>query len=141
MKTGAQCPISGVLVDNNCMRMTALSIMLLMILFLLTHNPWILLYLFLDYTVRVAKLCMSPLTVLSKSVLRVFKVTPRLVDAQPKLFASRIGFFCVAIVLAGQVFCLPSLSYAMALVLIFCTFMDAVLNFCMGCEIYSRIRR
>ncbi|HCT85256.1 MAG TPA: hypothetical protein DF296_08665 [Candidatus Margulisbacteria bacterium] len=136
---GNHCPISGVPVDSNCIRLTALLIFACTLLYIVTLYPAIILFILIDFFIRAAKIGTSPLASISKFILSLFKIARQNVDAAPKLFASRIGLLCCIIILLSHLINSHTIIYIFSFTLLICAFLESFFNYCVGCKIYSLI--
>jgi hypothetical protein len=86
------CPISDDRINKVVVRLTGLFVALTAIAYLLTLNPWILVFLGIDFTIRAFSLLrFSPLSLLACGIAVGLKLKPTLIDKAPKLFAARVG--------------------------------------------------
>lgn len=134
------CPVSTERANENIVRITAFWVILLTGIFILFPNPFIPLYLAIDFYIRAfTRLRYSPLSWISSGISRSLNLSPRRIDKAPKIFAARVGFLfsvlMLTLVLTG--FTLAAVSTASVLVLF--AFLECVLNFCAGCWVYTYI--
>lgn len=131
------CPISTVKVNGHVSRLAVFTSALLMMVFLITLQPWLLAIVAIDCAIRaVGHNQYSPLCFLSNVIIKAIGLAPQMVDKAPKMFASRLGLMCAV---AGLTFILFNQVVASRAVIAFFTLLalaDSVLNFCVGCVIY-----
>jgi hypothetical protein len=135
------CPVSNKKVDSTISRLTIFFIVVLLLLFILTQQPAFAILAAVDYSLRASwNGEYSPLRLLLGSpIVKSLKVPEKMVQAAPKVFASRLGFLCA---LAASVLSLLGYITAAQVVaglLAGLAFMDSVFNLCMGCMIYNYI--
>ncbi|MDA3821903.1 MAG: DUF4395 domain-containing protein [Bacteroidales bacterium] len=134
------CPISDKRVNENVVRLTALWVVLLSIAYLLVPNPFIPLYLAIDFYIRAfTNLKFSPLSWISNQMISRIDMQVHMIDKAPKIFAARIGFgFSISMVVLSLLG-LTTVSIPVASVLILFAFLECGLNFCAGCWVYTYI--
>lgn len=137
--TNVVCPISSNRVDSNVSRLTAFLIVILLAVYLFTGFQTIIALIAIDYLIRAAfSPKYSPMKWLAELISRLIKIPIKMVDAAPKLFASRIGvLFAVTALLLSQTYVFASATVA-TILLVF-AFLDSVFDFCFGCLAYHYI--
>ncbi|SRR6056297_2903999 len=132
------CPVSPERVDENVVRFTALWVVLLLGLFFLFPNPYIPVFLIVDFFIRAfTKARFSPLSYLSQKVVGRQDSAPKLIDKAPKIFAARIGLFFSALILILFIAGLNTPVMLAAGVLGIFAFLECGINFCAGCYVYT----
>jgi len=138
MFTNIICPISPEKVDSHVSRLTVFINAALMIYFLITLQPIPLFLVTLDYGIRAYGYNQySPLCFISSLLIKTLGTKAKMVAKAPKIFASRLGFFCAVL---GTVFILINLPIASRVIIGFFTvlaILDSVFDFCVGCLIYN----
>ncbi|MCF6366785.1 MAG: DUF4395 domain-containing protein [Bacteroidales bacterium] len=130
------CPISSQQINENASRVTASVIAILVILFIVTQNVWILTFVLFDFSFRIfKKVKFSPVSCFVRRFYNLAKLPTKLVDKAPKVFAARLGFL-MTVVSFGLFFFLPLTATIIAGVLAVFILADALFNFCIGCIIY-----
>lgn len=141
MSSAPACPIEKGQVNEKVARVC--STLVLGVLFALVWLPWawakwVALGLTADYFMRsFVGLGSSPLSLSARAIVASIGFTPKLVNAGPKTFAARLGFFCAVALSAGVFLNLPPVAYAVAGMIAFCALLEAALGYCVGCKIYS----
>ena len=131
------CPISTERIDSNSSRLTIFINVILLACFLIFSNPIFIILVALDYFVRAAlPIKYSPVRWIAGRILNLLRPKQKLIDLAPKIFASRLGFLCalaasILIFLGCSMASLITAASLMALATL-----DAVFNFCLGCQIY-----
>lgn len=120
--------------------MTALWVVLLSGIYLLIPNPYIPLYLGIDFYIRAfTKASYSPLSWISHQFVKILNLPIHMIDKAPKIFAARIGFIFSLSVLILTLLGLTAVAIPVASVLILFAFLECGLNFCAGCWVYTYI--
>jgi len=134
------CPVSGQRANENVVRITAFWVILLTGLFIMVPNPFIPLYLAVDFYIRAfTKSRYSPLSWISAGIARSLNLTPNWIDKAPKIFAARVGFLFSLTMLVLTITGLPVAAVSTASVLVLFAFLECGLNFCAGCWVYTYI--
>lgn len=133
------CPISPLRAKRSVIRITAGLIATAVILYALTGNLFIIGFLAVDFFIRgCTSLTHSPLSWLADQIATRLKLSTRRVDKAPKIFAARVGLvFSLAILLLAPLNFIAAL--AVAALLLTCALLEALLDYCVGCVVYSHI--
>ncbi len=135
----AICPISDVKCNEYASRVVSFLMMTGVITYIFTGYYYILAFLSVDFFLRCfLKIKHSPVSWLASLIFKTFKLPNKPKDKAPKVFASRLGFAFVTLAF-GLAFISETASYAIAGLLAVLAFMDSILNYCVGCVIYSRL--
>jgi hypothetical protein len=133
------CPISNVRIDRNVVRTNGLITTLLLLAYVLTLQPWIIVPVGLDYVLRtLMRGPTSPMTLLAREVARRLRLPYRAMDKAPKVFASRIGV-CFAMGAAVAHFIAPAVAPWLAGALAVFTTLESVFDLCVGCVVYTYV--
>lgn len=133
------CPISPLRMGETTARLTSLLAATLIGLYALTGAGVIMLALAIDYGVRAGtRWRYSPLSWLAGRLARLLRLPDRPIDRAPKLFAARVGL------LFALASALLALLHAPSALVVACTLMgfallEAVLNICVGCLVYTYV--
>jgi hypothetical protein len=133
------CPISPLRMSESTARLTGLLVAALIGLYAATGAGVTMLVLAIDYGMRAgARWPYSPLSWLAARLVRVLSVPDRPIDRAPKMFAARVGLLFA---LASSILALldPPSSLVVALVLMGFALLEAVLNICVGCLVYTYV--
>lgn len=134
------CPVSNEKANENIVRITAFWVILLTGLFIVFPNPYIPLYLAIDFYIRgFTKSRYSPISWISAGIARSLRFTPRWIDKAPKIFAARIGFLFAVMISAFTLSGVSVAATSSASVLVLFAFLECGLNFCAGCWVYTYI--
>ncbi len=131
------CPISSLRVNENVVRVTALLIVGLTILYVFTANIYIVLLLMVDFFVRsFTNSKFSPLSWLATQTNNMLKLPVILTDKAKKIFSARVGFLFAVAILTSYPVHLPT-SEMVSLILVTFALLESVLNLCVGCLVYT----
>ncbi|MDA3947532.1 MAG: DUF4395 domain-containing protein [Helicobacteraceae bacterium] len=136
------CPLAFRQIDGTIARLNALSVFLLLLLSVFTTNPFILLFLGLDFMIRLyGNKRFSPIYQISIALQRIFGFKAEMVDAGAKRLAAHFGLFFVLALLATNLAGLTILMYSAAAVFLFCLSLELLFGYCIGCKIYFIYRK
>ena len=134
------CPISFKQVNERAARINAALVVFSIIIFIFTPYKWIIFVLAVDFFVRgFLNLSYSFYSALSKTILRVFKIRPLMVDAGPKIFAAKIGFIFCCIIAVFYLFNFQRISLIISSILMLFAALEAIFRFCLACRLYPFI--
>lgn len=132
------CPVSPERIDENRVRVTALSVVVVMGVYFITGNAVFPAFLAIDFYIRAfTKLRYSPLSWLSHLIVKSFKTQAVWIDKAPKVFAARIGLLLTFITTMAVISGLPMLAYVTGAALVIFAFLECGINFCAGCWVYT----
>jgi hypothetical protein len=136
---GLICPISNLRINENVARVTAFLIAVLVASYIVFPNPYILLFLGVDFYIRgFTTLKYSPLSWLAVQINELFKWQPHITDKAKKIFSARVGFlFTVAILITF--FVSPIAGVILSLILIGFALLESLMNICVGCLVYTYV--
>lgn len=131
------CPISTQRTDEHTARLTALLMALMVASAALTGSSLVMAAVAADFVVRAfTGWRHSPASWLAARILRRLGVAERPIDRAPKIFAARVGL-SFALASAGLWIIAPLAGLIAALVLLGFAVLEAVLNICAGCYVYT----
>jgi hypothetical protein len=136
------CPVSGERINGNAARAAAFYTIVLTSVSLLTGNYFLSALLALDFGIRAfGPAWLSLIRLLSVTTVNMFGIAPHPVDAAPKKFAAGLGMvFCLAIgIMQYYHAVIPSLITGTLLLI--CAFLEGAFAFCLGCIIYTFLRK
>jgi Domain of unknown function (DUF4395) len=134
----SSCPISDTQLNEKSIRIGAGLVLCLTVFAIIFHNIWIVILLAIDFFIRgFTRYPISPVSFISKFIVKVFPFKPSLVNAGPKIFAAKIGFlFCLTVsILYFKNLYLP--GDIVAAVLCVCAGLESFLSVCLGCHFYT----
>jgi len=122
-------------------RLTAFFVLILMATYLLTSNPWVILFLLFDFSFRATPELArySPLAATSGLITRAAKLPIKPVYMPPKRFAARIGllFILAIVILHNSTLATLTLGSIIALF----AALESLAGFCAGCWVYTAFTR
>lgn len=131
------CPISFKQVNERAVQINAALAILSIIFFLFTPYKWIILILAIDFFIRgFLNLSYSFYSATSKTILRIFKIKPLMVNAGPKIFAAKIGFVFCCMIAVSYLFNFQRISLIIGSIFVFFVALEAIFRFCLACRIY-----
>jgi len=142
VKFSQSCPISFEKVDENIIRLQAMMISILGILYLFMANPLLLSILLYDFFIRIIGYKkISPSLFVANFIAKQFSMTKKTVDEGPKKFAAQIGLFFIIAANLFYYIDYIQLSYYTIAVLVFCAILESLLGFCVACQVYPLYRK
>jgi len=136
------CPISTRQVNGKACQINALFTVICLAVFLFTSAKWILLPLAADLVIRgFLNPMLSPFNMASDALLRQWKVSPRMTNAGPKLFAAKLAFVFVVIMLLSRLAGYEGVAVFFAACLTFFASLEAAFSFCVACKFYPLVRK
>ena len=140
MKTYAICPISDKRINEHVTRSNAFLTVSLLVTYSFTANLFIIVFLLVDFLLRAVELPQYSLfAIISKKLVQVLSLKPKLINAGTKIFAARIGLFFNVAILVSALFGLNTLSLSLVGIFGICAFLEAAFGFCVACQIYPLI--
>lgn len=132
------CPVSDKQLNEKSIRIGAGLVLLLAVSAIILHNIWIFFILAVDFFIRgFTPYSISPVSLLSKFIGKIFLLSPTWVNAGPKIFAAKIGFFFCLTVLILYVKNLYLPGDIVAAVLCLCAGLESFFGVCLGCHFYT----
>jgi hypothetical protein len=142
MKNDIQCPVDFVLIKENKARLTAFFVLVLGTVFLVTGLWIIVVFLILDFLLRVNNWGKySLLAILSEVVIRLLKIKNKPTDRAPKRFAAGVGLLFTIGMLLVTLLHLTIITVVVTAVLLFFAFLESFVGFCAGCYVYSLLQK
>ncbi len=139
---GQSCPLTFRQIDGTVARLNALSVFLLLLLFVVVPNPLILLFLGVDFMIRLyGNKNFSPVFQVSKSLQKILHLRAEMTDAGAKRLAAHFGLFFVFISLAANLAGLTIIMYTATAIFLFCLALELLFAYCIGCKIYFIYRK
>ena len=134
------CPVSPERVDENRVRVTALSVVIIMGVYFMTGNTIFPAFLVIDFYIRAfTKLKYSPLSWLSHLFVKLFGTQPVWIPKAPKIFAARIGLLLTMLTTISAMLGLSIVAYVTGATLVIFAFLECGVNFCAGCWVYTYV--
>lgn len=133
------CPISTQRISRHVVRLTGLMMASMIALYLLTGNITFIIAIVIDYSIRAfTTLSTSPFSWVAVQIVRLADLPPKPQDKAPKIFAARVGWL-FALATAVLYFIYPSASPIVGSVLMTFALLESVLDFCVGCIVYTYV--
>ncbi len=131
------CPIMNRKVDANLIRINAALVVALTVAFIYTGSIFFALIIAIDFFMRVfLKEKCSYLLRISAFLKKIFIKKEVIVDAGPKKVANIFGFVFAYTMLFFAVLGFAKTALSIATVLLICALLEAVFNYCVGCQVY-----
>lgn len=138
----AYCPIGSATIDQTIVRGVAFLVLCSIAIFLANEHDFILIYLVFDFFMRgFVSRNLSLFVWIAKWLTQVFACKVELVNAEPKVFAARIGFIACLLILFSKVLNLNFLVYGLSGFLLLATALECFFSICLGCHIYTVLNR
>lgn len=131
------CPISFNQINEKAARINGALTVTILAVFIYTSAKFIIILLGIDFLIRgFLKPKYSPLAIISKTLLKIVKATPKMTNSGPKLFAAKLG--CIFSIIVAALFYsgLQTLSYCVAGTFAIFAFLEAAFGFCVACKVY-----
>ena len=123
--------------NEKVVRVNAFLTILIASVSLILKNEWLILFLAFDFFIRGYTKWPSPVSFISKFIVKLLNLTPISIYAPPKRFAAKVGFLFTGILFLSTLAQWNILSAIIAGILIICAFLEAFLKLCVGCYIYN----
>lgn len=136
------CPISVRSIDNHVARWNAVFALLFLSVFVISGNILPVIFLSLDFLLRSGRFSrLSFIALISKTIIRVLKIQPHVINAGPKIFAARVGLIFNAFIILSWF--MHSYLFVFFFTGIFgvCALLESVFDYCVACRIYPFIFR
>jgi len=132
------CPISNERVPEHMPRVSAFFVISLIVIYIVTGFLPIILLLLADFFIRgFNQPQLSPVHFLALGTARILALRSPDIDKAPKLFAARLGGIMSVIIVAFHLAGMVQVASITGILLIVFSTLECVLNFCVGCYIYS----
>ncbi|NJK87500.1 MAG: DUF4395 domain-containing protein [Bacteroidales bacterium] len=142
MKTFAFCPISDKRIDERVARTNAAFTVLLILLFAITQSVLPIVFLVIDFLIRASDNAKySLLAITSKGIVNNLQWNRVMINAGPKIFAARIGFFLSTLIAIAFILNFKIFAFVLGGILGLFSFLEALLGLCVACEIYPFLYR
>ncbi len=136
------CPLNFKQVDSNVSRLSALIVASLVIAYLVTLNIFILLFLGLDFVMKLfLNRGISPVSLIAEFLKEFFKIKENYVDGGAKRLAGFFGLFFVLLLILTHFFASWEVSLGVAAIFLTCSLLDVFFDYCLGCKIYFIIKK
>ena len=141
MAINKSCPLDFKKVDKNIIRLNALIIFSLLLLFVLTGSTVILMIVLIDFIIRVFfGLKYSPFCFCIKRLLHLTGIKPHKINAGSKKFAAKIGLIFSLMITVFMLLNMPVATKIIAVIFLIASGMDVFFDFCIACKLYPYYR-
>ncbi len=132
------CPVSSERFSDQIPRVNALLVIVLLVLYVITQSWIIPAFLIFDYYSRgFLNSKFSLLAKLSVKTSKWLSLKGNMIDKAPKIFAARLGFTFTIGILFANLLGYTGISIGISSMLILFAGLECVLNFCLGCWVYT----
>lgn len=133
-----ECPVDFVVTNENKVRLNALWVLLLSIVYLLT-DWWIIpFFLSVDFYCRgFGKPKLSLIALLSEAIIKIINIAHKPIDQAPKVFAAKIGCLFSIAATVMQAFRFSKAAILLISVMSFFAFLESAFKICAGCYVYT----
>lgn len=136
------CPMTFENIDSSISRINSLFVSILVIVYLITLNVFIVYILFVDFSIKLfIDKKYSPLSQLSKFVKNRLKLKTIMIDGGSKRLAAYFGLLFVGLLIITHYLDNHLLSLTIAIIFLSCSLLDLIFNYCLGCKIYYIIKK
>lgn len=136
------CPVNSETVNNRVVRLVAGQVVVLAVALIIRPAWWLAFLLAADFLLRaLGQRRFSPLGFVGRTLAAALGLEPQPVNAAPKQFAAKIG---IGFALATGTLALLGFTLASRIVvagLLGAASLEALLGFCVGCQIYQLLPR
>jgi hypothetical protein len=142
MKSDIDCPVDLVSVNENQVRLVALLVLGMGLVYLYSSWWGIIVFLVIDFFLRSFKLNkFSTLAILAGRLVKLFQIGYKSTDQAPKRFAARMGLTFTTVILICHFLAFNIAVIILVLALCLFAFLESILGICVGCYVYSYWRR
>lgn len=136
------CPLIFRQVDATISKISSIGVSSGIIIYLMTMQKFILIFLILDFVVRLSKYKMfSSIFRISSSIKIFLKLPARLVDAGAKRLAAIFGLlFTIGMLIADLLGWIYAI-WIIAFIFLACVVLDIFLDYCIACVVYNIVKR
>ena len=136
------CPLLFRQIDATISKISAAVVMSSVIVYLITMQKWILVFLILDFIVRLSGYkTLSPVFQFANSFQMIFKLPIHLEDAGAKRLAAFFGLIFMISMLIADFGGWITGVWSVAGIFISCVLLDLFFNYCIACKVYSAAKK
>jgi Domain of unknown function (DUF4395) len=138
MDSHLQCPVDFIPINETQVRLTALQVFLLSLIFIWIPSPLLTVLLAIDFGLRAFRRGkVSPLHIVSGQLIKQFSLPYKPIDQAPKRFAALVGLvFSLALLLLSLSGNLIIAQITAGVLSIFAA-LESFFGFCAGCYVYD----
>jgi hypothetical protein len=132
------CPISDERVNEQVTRLNALFVIVTIVLAFVLNSVLLFALLMADFFIRAyTEMKFSPISYVSYSLNSALRLSVKMIDKAPKIFAARLGFLMTAAIATLFLLGFKLASMIVAGILVFFAGLEFVFAICVGCTIYT----
>ena len=132
------CPLLFRKIDATISKISAGVVMTSVIVYLLTLCKLILVFLIIDFIIRLSgKKSFSPVFLFANGAQAVFKLPVRLEDAGAKRLAAFFGLSFMVGILVSDLLGFSLGIWIIAFIFVSCVTLDLLFDYCIACKVYS----
>jgi hypothetical protein len=132
------CPISNDQINERLTRLNAFFVIILTVAAIISQSPVFMLFLLVDFYMRAfTKSKLSPISMTSKLIADVLRLSEKAIDKAPKIFAARLGFLMTLVITFLFFMQLNTAAIIISGILVFFATLEFLLGICVGCIIYT----
>lgn len=136
------CPITDKRINERVARLNALATVVLVVLFVIVNFWGGMLLMVIDFAIRgFVDSKYSPICQMNKWIALRLDLSPKMMNAGPKIFAAQVGLILSGIALVAALTGFSELSLVVAGILGLFSFLEAAFGFCVACKLYPLIRK
>lgn len=136
------CPMTFENIDSNSSRINSLLVSVLVVIYLISSNVFVLYFLFIDFGIKLfLDKKFSPLSLGSKFIKSSLKINTVLIDGGAKRLAAYFGLIFVGLLIMTHYLDNQFLTLIVAFIFVSCSLLDLIFNYCLGCKIYYIIKK
>ena len=137
-----ECPVSGERVNERVVRTVAAQVLFLLLAGFFLDQSWVFVFLAFDFAERTWRGgTYSPLRALAVLLVKWSGAAPVFTDAAPKKFAAGVGTLFSLLMAVFLYFEWKWASIITGAVFGGCALLESAAGFCVGCYVYSWLRR
>ena len=123
--------------NENVIRVNAFFTFVIASLTLFLQYKFVVLFLAVDFFIRGFSDRTSPLSIISKFIVRMLDLQYIPIYAPPKKFAAKVGFILSMIIFVFYLIQCDVLIFSFTGIFILCAFLEAFLKICVGCYVFN----
>ncbi|MCX6062410.1 MAG: DUF4395 domain-containing protein [Campylobacterales bacterium] len=136
------CPLLFRQIDSTISKISAAVVMSSVIVYLITMQKWILVFLIVDFIIRLSGYkTFSPVFQFASGFQKIFKLSTHLEDAGAKRLAAFFGLIFMITMLITDLAGLILGVWSVAGIFISCVLLDLFFDYCIACKIYSAAKK
>ncbi|UPT77895.1 DUF4395 domain-containing protein [Sulfurovum sp. XGS-02] len=136
------CPISVHRIDAHVVRLTALQVLIVGLLLLITEDIFFSFLLLFDFSIRSLNIKQfSPFANIAKIIITRLHIKPNYCDEAPKRFSVYFGLVIIGFLTLFFYSGYTEIATILVVTLLCCAFLEAAFDYCVGCKVYCYLKR